>query len=134
MEQYEIRPFDFDKDYETVCQWWGISKWPNIPKDHLPATGLICETSEMKLCALWIYLTQSKFAIMEWFVVNPLAPMKLRVSALSDTIEMAKNLAIGLGSETIFSSVSKHGLITLLEKKGFFKTDTGMTNMLFRSR
>lgn len=133
MEKYKIRNFEFAKDYPEICEWWRKSKWPNVPKDHLPPTGLLCETKDMKLCALWVYLTQSKFAIMEWFVVNPEAPMKLRVAALSDTIDMAKNLAIDAGSETIFSSLSKHGLISLLNKKGFSKRDLGMTNMIFRS-
>lgn len=133
MGKYKVRDFNLKEDYADVCGWWEKAKWPHVPTDHLPPTGLICETKEIKLCALWVYLTQSKFAIMEWFVVNPEAPMKLRVAALSDTIDVAKYLAKQAGSETIFSSVSKHGLITLLEKKGFNKADIGMTNMTFRS-
>jgi len=127
-----VRNFEFGKDYPEICEWWRKRGWPHVPKSHLPPTGLVSEYNGVKLCALWVYLTQSAFAIMEFYIINPDAPLKIRAKGLEKTIEMAKGLAMQAGSETIFSSLQSSGLMKVLGKQGFKKADLGMTNMIYR--
>jgi len=120
------RPIN-DQDYETACGWWKAQDWEPVHKTFLPETGVIVND----ICMGWIYLSNSKVAHAEWIIGNPevSGPSKLR--AINTVLEGLIEIARDHGATFIFSSVKNTSLIKILEKKGFIRTDEGMTNFIY---
>ena len=61
-----------EKDWDTLVSWWNNwPKWKAPVKDFLPENGkggLIVEINDIPVVAGFIYLTNSKTALLEWIV------------------------------------------------------------------
>lgn len=128
----EIRKFDPETDYVTCTSWWRKHSWPAVPLDLLPKTGLMVEDNGVKLAAGWLYLTDSRFAVLEWVVGNPEASKYDRSTALDLLLISLKDAAKEAKVTTIFTSTEHQGLIDRYRGHGFIETDQKMTNLIAR--
>ena len=129
---YTIQLFD-SSEYEQVCEWWAGHNWVAPEKDHLSSFGMVCCYNGRGMAAGWLYLTTSKYCLIEFLVTDPKAPIKARTKALKLLLERliaeAKILCPG---GTVFSSIKSKGLIKLYQKAGFVVGDENMTNLVTR--
>ena len=74
-----------DQDYSTLKKWWDAwPEWQAPPKTFLPDTGFIVEKNDISIVAGYIYMTNSKAALLEWVISNP----DYRESDRKDAIEL----------------------------------------------
>ena len=112
-----------DKDWDTLVSWWdNWPKWQAPVKDFLPENGkggLIVEINDIPVVAGFIYLTNSKTALLEWIVSNP----KYREADRKDAIELlitgSENLVKSLDYKYLFAVMQHKGLIKIHEKLGW---------------
>lgn len=103
--------------------WWdNWPKWQAPVKDFLPENGkggLIVEINNIPVVAGFIYLTNSKTALLEWIVSNP----KYREADRKDAIELlitgSENLVKSLDYKYLFAVMQHKGLIKIHEKLGW---------------
>lgn len=127
----DIRPYT-DKDYETLAFWWTVHKWPAVPKEALPSTGLVVSGPDGPICAGFIYQTDSTIAWLEWVVAKPLCDRILRSNALDQLIPALLAEAHKLGKLQVFSSVHHPALLKRYKKFGAIEAENSMTNVIWR--
>lgn len=125
-----VRPFNPLLDYADVSEWWKARGWPPVPTDLLPTSGYVAQDAAHKYCAAFLYLTNSKFAMLEYMVSNPGAPMKAKRRAMDAMLDRIMVDARALGIKAIFTSLESQGLKKVYEKHGFVVGDVGMTNLV----
>lgn len=126
-----VRRFDFNKDYQKLTGWWAAHNWPIIPPQMLPKLGFVSESKEQD-CAVFIYETlDTSIAWMEWLTINPFCRREARTKAIAECVHAAQGYALETGL-VLFTSIKSATLLERLEKLGFNKTDSGMTNMIWR--
>lgn len=121
----EIREFK-KEDYSEIKNWWIAHKWQPIPVEFLPKTGYIIPN----YCAGFLYKTDSKIAIMEFIISNPLTDKDKRSVALDLLINSLCNKAKEDGFKSVFSSLVHPKLIDKYKKNQFFVTDENVTNLM----
>ena len=128
----KVRYVDFAEDYNDLCEWWIQWDWPAVPVDSLPNTGLIVENEGVKICAAFIYRTDSDICSPEWYISNKEAPRELRKGAIEFLIEAVAKEAKAQGFKKMFMSVEPNGpLLDKLLGNGFDKrVETKMVNMV----
>lgn len=129
----DVRQFRVE-DHKEIAEWWRKRKWDVIPLEALPVTGVVVFEDGKNICAGWLYTTGTAFGWLEWIVTNPEAGLKQRAEAVRKVIETLKGMALAHGVKIIFNSSKSRGLIKSMEKTGFYKTDTEMTNMVWRGQ
>lgn len=120
-----------EDNYPILTAWWAFHKWGAVPLDHLPEIGLLVSENGLNLCAGFLYETNSKFALLEFIISNPLCDKLLRDRALDILIDSLIQKAKEKGFKTVFSSIQSTALIKRYEKHGAIKTDTNMTNFVW---
>jgi hypothetical protein len=112
-----------DKDWDTLVSWWdNWPKWKAPVKDFLPENGnggLIVEINDIPVVAGFIYLTNSKTALLEWIVSNPKYRESDRKAAIELLITGAENLVKSLDYKYLFAVMQHKGLIQTHEKLGW---------------
>ena len=112
-----------DKDWDTLVSWWdNWPKWKAPVKDFLPENGnvgLIVEINDIPVVAGFIYLTNSKTALLEWIVSNPKYRESDRKQAIELLITGAENLVKSLDYKYLFAVMQHKGLIETHEKLGW---------------
>lgn len=130
-ESLIVRPFNHVFDYDDACEWWKARNWPPPTPGLLPTnTGYIAQDKDHKYCAAFLYLTNSKFAMLEFMVSNPKAPMKAKRRAMDALLERIMADAKALGVASIFTSLESQGLKKVYMKHGFVVGDERMTNLV----
>jgi hypothetical protein len=114
-----------DKDWDTLVSWWSNwPKWQAPVKDFLPENGkggLMVEKDNKPIVAGFIYLTNSKTALLEWIVSNPKYREADRKQAIELLITGAENLVKSLKYKYLFAVMQHKGLIETHEKLGWNK-------------
>ncbi len=66
-----VRPWDRDKDYDTLAKWWRAWEFGVVPKECLPPEGIMVEDAGRPLCAGGLYVGEgTQFGFMEWIVTD----------------------------------------------------------------
>jgi hypothetical protein len=61
-----------EKDLETINSWYKARRnWQVPPNDIFPETGYIVEKEGVGYYAMWLYLSNSNIAVIDWVVSNP---------------------------------------------------------------
>ena len=114
-----------DKDWDTLVSWWSNwPKWQAPIKDFLPENGkggLMVEKDNKPIVAGFIYLTNSKTALLEWIISNPKYREADRKQAIELLITGAENLVKSLEYKYLFAVMQHKGLIETHEKLGWNK-------------
>ena len=68
-----FRPLE-EEDYEIICKWWRWWRWPELPRTALPNNGkggFMVEKNNIPIVSGFLYISNSKMAMLEWIVSNP---------------------------------------------------------------
>lgn len=125
----KIREFNKDTDYKDAVRWWNAWGFPPLETHVLPSTGYIVE-GEYKVAAGWVYKTiDTPMGWLEWIVSNKDLSKEIRGEGLDLLLEHVTKEASEEGL-ILFTSINNKSLGKRLEKYGFNKTDTSMTNYI----
>jgi hypothetical protein len=109
-----------DEDYSTLVKWWDA--WPNWeapPKDFLPDTGFIVEKNNIGIVAGYVYMTNSKAALLEWIISNPEYRESNRKDAITLLIQAVERVLKDQGIKYIFSIGRNKKLIDTHKELGW---------------
>ena len=114
-----------EKDWPTLQEVWSAwPKWQATVKDFLPDDGnggVIVEKDNKPIVAGFIYLTNSKTALLEWIVSDPKYREDDRELAIELLITGAENMVKASGFKYLFAVMQHQKLINTHEKLGWKK-------------
>ena len=108
-----------ESDYETLVKWWEGWKWPALPKTFLPDTGFIVEKNKIGIVACYVYMTNSKAALLEWVISNPEYRESDRKDAIELLIQAVERVLQDQGVKYVFSIGRTRSLIETHKKLGW---------------
>ncbi len=112
-----------DSDWNTLVKWWDAwPEWQAPAKDFLPNNGkggFIVEKQNEPIVAGFLYITNSKAALLEWIVSNPEYRQNDRQQAIELLINGAENVCKKQGIKYIFSIGRTKQLINTHKKLGY---------------
>ena len=100
-----------ESDYKTLCKWWKWWRWSPPPLTFLPETGFMVVKENIEIAACYVYLTNSKAALLEWVVSNPEYKESDRKDAITLLIQATENVLKGQGIKHVFSFVRHKNLL-----------------------
>ena len=116
-----------DSDWNTLVKWWDAwPEWQAPAKDFLPNNGkggFIVEKQNEPIVAGFLYITNSKAALLEWIVSNPEYRQNDRQQAIELLINGAENVCKKQGIKYIFSIGRTKQLINTHKKLGYHVDD-----------
>jgi len=103
----KIRLFNKEKDFETLCKWWGDWGLFQHHPDALPKNGFVVSKDGVDVCSGFVYSTDSYIAWIEFVTMNKHATKKQREGVLEKLmdalVDRAKNMGfkiiMGLGTD-----------------------------------
>ena len=105
------RPWDRDKDYDTLVKWWTQWEFGIVPKDMLPQDGVIVSVDDKPICAAGIYLyPKTSLSLMEWVVTDKDSDLRKRHKALKMCIDSIMNLAKKRGAKLVYTMTKEEAL------------------------
>ena len=111
-----------ESDWEVLCSWWKWWRWPEMNRDLLPSNGLgglIVYKGDTPIVAGFLYLTNSKGALLDWIVSNPKYKEQDRSQAIKLLIDSCEQVAKVNGYNIIFSFTRNKSLINIHEDLGY---------------
>ena len=111
-----------ENDYKTIKEWWKWWKWSVIPKDSLPDNGkggFMVEKNNQSIVCGFLYITNSKVALLEWVVSNPEYKEKDRGEAIELLIDRIEEVCKSLNYKYIFTMGRNKHLIETHRKLGW---------------
>jgi hypothetical protein len=111
------------EDWDILLKWWEAwPEWVAPTKDFLPDNGtfgLMVEKDGIPVVAGFIYLTNSKTALLEWIVSNPEYREEDRDIIIEKLISDAEHVVKDLGYKYMFAVMQHKKLIETHEKLGW---------------
>jgi hypothetical protein len=126
---FEVKPYTPDL-YDELVAWWQAWGWSPIPKDFLPADGIVVSFDKKNICAVFMYRTNTPICWAENYISCKDADKGVRQWALDLLIESLVEKAPSMGIKLIMSSINHPVLGKRLEKSGFVVSDTNMTTYM----
>ena len=111
-----------ESDWEVLCSWWKWWRWPEMKRDVLPSNGLgglIVYKGDTPIVAGFLYLTNSKGALLDWIVSSPKYKDQDRSQAIKLLIDGCEQVAKVNGYNIIFSFTRNKSLINIHEDLGY---------------
>ena len=106
-----VRPWDRDKDYNTLVKWWNDWEFGKVPKECLPPDGIIVEVDGIPVCAGGLYIgVGTQFAFMEWVVADKRANKRDVHKALKICIDAIMKLAKSKGMKLVYTATKEREL------------------------
>lgn len=115
----KVEMYEEHKHYNIAVQWWKEWKWDVLPPDFLPAIGSVATYEDKPVSMAWLYKTDSKWCLMEFFISDKSAKKEIRSDAIDLNIKHLLYVAKKLGFEAVHSMVQVKRLIKRLEDAGF---------------
>ncbi len=128
--EIDVRRFEFERDYEEISTWWKAHGWSPVSPDLLPKRGFVAEYDGVKVCAIWLYLTDSKLALCEYLISNPQSDKTIRRDAIRRVTNKALRVAKDQGFRICWTFFNHPGLVKTYGDLGFTETDKGLTHMI----
>lgn len=116
--EFNIRRLE-ESDYVTISKWWKAWKWPVLPKTFLPDTGFIVEKNNIGIVSGYVYMTNSKAALLEWIVSNPEYRESDRKDAITLLIQAVERVLKDQGIKHVFTIGRHKSLIETHKKLGW---------------
>jgi len=109
-----------NEDYSTLVKWWDAwPEWQAPPQTFLPDTGFIVEKNNIGIVAGYLYMTNSKAALLEWIVSNPEYRENDRKDAITLLIQAVERVLKDQGILHVFTIGRHRGLIELHKNLGW---------------
>ena len=110
------------EDLPEIHRWWKTRSHATFSYEDLPDLGVLAQDpAGQRLSAVWLFYTNSKFAIIDWGVTNPDAPLRLRTKALIASYAWLRQTALSQGFKYVFTFSGSRGLTRSLVKSGFVR-------------
>ena len=112
-----------ENDYDTICSWWKWWRWPIMPKEALPdegKSGFMIEKNNIPIVCCFLFITNSKWAKLEWIVSNPDYRENDRKQAIETLITNVEAVCKNMGIKHMFSVGRNQHLINTHKKLGWF--------------
>lgn len=110
-----IRKYDKEKDYKLIAGWW-IGRLQDPPRpEFLPENGYIISEK----MALFICKTDSKFALLEFFISDPNSSKEQRKVLTDILVEFVTEECKRLGFSCIYNFLEHKGSCAGLERNNF---------------
>ena len=107
----QTRPWDRDKDYDTLVQWWNQWEFGVVPKECLPPAGVIVEHGDMPVCAGGLYVCDgTAFGLMEWLVTDKNAKPRIVHKCLKQCIDSIMELAKTKKLKLVYTATKQQAL------------------------
>ena len=107
----QTRPWDRDKDYDTLVQWWNQWEFGVVPKECLPPDGVIVEHGDMPVCAGGLYVCDgTAFGLMEWLVTDKNATPRIVHKCLKQCIDSIMELAKTKKLKLVYTATKQQAL------------------------
>ena len=90
-----------------------------LPKTFLPDTGFIVEKNKIGIVACYVYMTNSKAALLEWVISNPEYRESDRKDAITLLIQAVEHVLAQQGIKHIFTIGRNKHLINVHKKLGW---------------
>lgn len=116
--EFNIRRLE-ESDYVTISKWWKAWKWPVLPKTFLPDTGFIVEKNNIGIVSGYVYMTNSKAALLEWIVSNPEYRESDRKDAITLLIQAVERVLKDQGIKHVFTIGRHKSLINKHKELGW---------------
>lgn len=116
-----FRPLN-KKDYETICKWWKWWRWPELPRTALPNNGeggFMVEKNSIPIVSGFLYISNSKMAMLEWIVSSPDYREKDRQKAIELLINKVESFCKDLGVKHVITLGRNEHLIETHRKLGW---------------
>ena len=117
-----------ENDWDTLTQWWDAwPDWVAPARDLLPDNGkggLMVEKNNSSVMAGFLYLTNSKTALLEWVISDPNYRDNDRKQALELLIAASEEVCKELGYKYVFSICRNKNLINTHRKLGWNVDDS----------
>jgi|TARA_R100000027_G_scaffold51357_1_gene40078 hypothetical protein len=108
------------EDYSTLVKWWDAwPEWQAPPQTFLPDTGFIVEKNNIGIVAGYVYITNSKAALLEWIISNPEYRESDRKDAITLLIQAVERVLTDQGIKHVFTIGRNKHLINLHKKLGW---------------
>jgi len=108
------------EDYSTLVKWWDAwPEWQAPPQTFLPDTGFIVEKNNIGIVAGYVYITNSKAALLEWIISNPEYRESDRKDAITLLIQAVERVLTDQGVKHVFTIGRNKHLINLHKKLGW---------------
>ena len=123
-----------EEDFDVLTSWW--KEWPEwevMPRSYYPDNGkggCLVEKDNKPIVAGFIYLTNSKGALLEWIVSDPNYRDDDRQEAIELLISGCENVCKSLGYEYVFSIGRTKKLIDTHKKMGWHVDDNPSSEMI----
>jgi hypothetical protein len=128
---HSIKKIDFEEDYKDLREWFTFYKWDTPPIECLPNTTFLLQRENRNICSASLYLSESgNIAFVEWVIMNPTSPKKLRVGSLPLLLTYISSYAIERGCKFLFTTTKSPQLIRRLKGMGFQVSDEQITNLI----
>ena len=106
----DSRRWNLDTDYKYLVKWWKQYDFGKVPKECLPPDGVIIEDKN-PICAGGIYFgIGTKFAFMEWVIVDKKIGLKTAHKALNLCIEEIIKMAREKGVKLLYTATAQEAL------------------------
>lgn len=125
------RPYTPDQ-HSIIESWWKEHGWTPVHPSLLPSTGFIVWQGLQPLAAGFLYLTDSKFCVLDWVLSAPKSDRIERGKALDLLLDSLIQAARTNEKSVIFTTVKHPRLIERYKAHGFITTDEQMTSMVGR--
>lgn len=123
-----LKEFKAEEHFEELANWWIFWRWYAHPQPIMFSDiGYVVECDGQNICAGWLYTTNSTIASIEWVVSNPYTPREVNDKCLDFLIECLSQRALKEGSKVVITSIKKEVLGKRLERLGFIKGDSDIT-------
>ena len=107
----QIRPWDRDKDYNTLVLWWKQWEFGIVPKECLPPEGVVVEDNGKPVCAGGLYIGQgTQFGFMEWIVVDKNTDKRTGHKGLKMCIDGIMQLAKDKDIKLVYTATKEQAL------------------------
>ena len=116
--EFNIRRLE-ESDYETLVKWWKWWQWQAPPKTFLPDTGFLVEKNEIGIVACYVYMTNSKAALLEWIISNPEYRESDRKDAITLLIQAVERVLSDQGIKHVFTMGRHKNLINIHKELGW---------------
>lgn len=117
-----------ESDWDTLVSWWDAwDEWAAPPKEFLPDNGtggFMVESDDIPIVAGFVYMTNSKAALLEWIISNPDYRNDDRKQAVELLITAVERVLKDHGIKFIFSIGRNKHLIETHKKLGWTVDET----------
>ena len=106
-----VRPWDREKDYDTLVKWWTEWEFGTVPKECLPPDGIMVEIDGTPVCAGGLYVGEgTQFGFMEWIVTDKQAEQRDVHNCLKLCIDSIMGLAKDKGIKLVYTATKEQAL------------------------